>query len=55
MPILERLFCNFVWLAWVVLSVQRRGARPEERPISHDLSSELRQSLIPDRTTLPGW
>jgi hypothetical protein len=55
MRILDRLFCSFVWLAWVLLLVQRRGARPEERPISHDVSSEVRQALIPNRTTLPGW
>ncbi len=32
MRVLERLFCNYMWLAWAGLLVSRRGARPEERP-----------------------
>ena len=55
MRALERLFCSCLWLAWVGLLVNRRGARPEERPTMPDSSGEACRRLIPDRTVLPGW
>ena len=55
MRVLERLFCNLLWLAWVGLLVSRRGARPEERPTMPGSSGEACRCLNPDRTVLPGW
>ncbi len=55
MRVIERLFCTYMWLLWVGLSVSRQGARAEERPMSPGSSGEACRSLIPDRTILPGW
>jgi hypothetical protein len=55
MRVLERLFCNGIWLAWVALLVSRRGARPEERPTMPGSSGEACRRLLPDRAALPGW
>jgi len=55
MRVLERLFYNFMWAAWVGLMVSRPGARPEERPMSLGSSGEACRNLITDRTVLPGW
>ncbi len=55
MRVIERLFCTYIWLLWVGLSVSRQGARAEERPTSPGSSGEACRSLMPDRTILPGW
>ena len=55
MRVLERLFCNYMWLAWVGLLVSNRDARPEQRPTMPGSSGEACRCLIPDRTALPGW
>ncbi len=55
MRVLERLFCNYMWLAWVGLLVGNRDARLEQRPIMPGSSGEACRCLMPDRTVLPGW
>ena len=55
MRVLERLFCNSMWLAWVGLLVSERDARPEQRPTMPRSSGEACRCLIPDRAILPGW
>lgn len=55
MHVIERLFCNAMWLLWVGLSVSRQNARTEERPTSLGSSGEACRSPTPDRTILPGW
>ncbi len=50
MRILERLFCNYVWLLWIGMSVGEHNTRSEERPVP--LAS---RDLVPNRTVLPGW
>jgi len=54
MRVLERLFCDWMWLAWVSLLVSRRRARPEEPPTMPGSSGEACRCLLPDRTSLPG-
>lgn len=48
MSVFERMFCNYVWLLWIGLSVSRQGARPEERPTPLDSSSEACRCLSRD-------
>jgi len=55
MRVLERLFCNCVWVIWISLFVRRPGARPEEHTTMPGSSGEACRCLIPDRTVLPGW
>jgi len=55
MRVIERLFCTYMWLLWIGLSVSRPNARAEERPMSPGGSGEACRSLMPDRTILPGW
>lgn len=55
MHVLERLFCDWMWLAWVGLLVSWRGARPEERPTMPGSGGEAYRCLLPGRTSLPGW
>jgi len=55
MRVLERLACNFMWLAWIIFLVGSRHAHPEQRPTMPGTSGEACRCLIPDRTILPGW
>lgn len=55
MHVPERLFCNYMWLLWVGLSVGRQGVRPEKQPTSLGSSGETSRCLVPNRTVLPGW
>lgn len=55
MHVIERLFCDCAWLAWVGLLVSRRNARPEERPTMPGSNGMACRSLVPNRAIMPGW
>ena len=54
MRTLERLFCDFMWIAWVGLFVGDRSAGQQQWPTKTG-SGEACRRLVPDRTILPGW